>query len=302
MRPPKGVRPRAAPLIRALIAVWGLTLCAVLASYGAAVHPIGDSIAAFRLPLLGPLWALSSALGAARHWRLFAIGAVIGCAASLPLALAYLADGAPGTIRIYQKNLLMTNPDLTKVEADMRAAHPDIVTLQEVSPANLALLAALSDILPQQKYCRFGKSGGVAIATRYGLGGPGFCAKGMVALPVAGPQGSFWVISVHLTWPWPYGQADHLRQILPQMAGLDGPLVVAGDFNAVTWSRATEQVRQAAHGLSARPLTGTYQILPWVSLPIDQIIAPGGGTVEPRPLLGSDPLGLLATLSLIPPP
>jgi endonuclease/exonuclease/phosphatase (EEP) superfamily protein YafD len=108
-----------------------------------------------------------------------------------------------------------------------------------------------------------------------------------------------WIVSVHLHWPWPYGQQDHVAELLPVLAGLEGPAVVAGDFNMVRWAHSVRQIAAAARVVPAGPSNGTFLgFAPLLHLPIDHAFSPAGGRLDLRPALGSDHLGLLARLGL----
>lgn len=287
------------------IGLWGLWLVlatALALGYAGALHPIGDSLAVFRAQILFAMTLVSLGLRAAgdRGKALFGLGVVF--LTTPALAMAYLERPEAGGLRIYQKNMLITNPDLAPLEADIRAMGPDVVTLQEVSKENRVLLAAIQDVLPSQHYCRFAGVGGVAVATRLSMvDGSGFCAKGLAGLQVQGPEGPLWLLSIHLHWPWPYQQSSHLAEILPVIAALEGPIVVAGDFNMVRWSQALAEVRAAARVKAAGPVLGTLpRYAPIATLPIDQVMAPGGGVVVLRGLLGSDHYGLFGLVRVTP--
>jgi len=284
-------------LLAALVAVAALP---VLAGYPGALHPAADSLGVFRAPgaVLVGLLALG-ALAAGARWA-GAAGLGLAAIAGLPLVAAYLAGGAAGPLRLYQKNMLFRNAELAGLEADIRAAAPDAVTLQEVSRANRALLQGLADLLPHQLTCRFpGTVGDVAVLTRLPpVPGQEVCAPGLAALQVEGPGGPVWLVSVHLHWPWPYRQPGHVADLLPVLEGLQGPVVMAGDFNMVRWSHAWRAMAAAARSAGVGPVRGTYLgFAPWLVLPIDHVLAPGGGRVETRAALGSDHLGLLAEVT-----
>lgn len=290
---------RYAGLRTVLWALWLMMAAGLAMGFAGALHPIGDSLGVFRGQILFGM-ALISLLQRAvsdRGRALFGLGVVF--VAAIPLAMVYLEGPEAGDLRLYQKNMLFNNPDLAPLEADIRSLNPDVVTLQEVSEPNRALLAAIKDILPAQQHCRFAGVGGVAVATKLPLiAGSGFCAKGLAGLQVQGPDGPLWVLSVHLHWPWPYQQPAHLAEILPVITGLEGPIVVAGDFNMVRWSYALEAVRDAAEVQAAGPVLGTLpRFAPFATLPIDHVMAPGGGQVVLRPLLGSDHFGLVGLVN-----
>jgi len=275
----------------------GLAALAVLGGYLGAVHPLGDSLAVFRLQGAGAL-ALLSALallaGAARAGRL---GMLLALVAGVPVLWSYGSGdntAVTGGLRIYQKNVFYRNDDLAGLEQDIRAAAPDAVMLQEMSKPNLALLEALEPDLPHQLRC------GTAIATRLPpVAGTELCAAGLAAMQVEGPTGRLWLVSVHLRWPWPHGQAAQVRHLLPVLEGLQGPVVMAGDFNMVRWSATFAAMARAARVQPVGAVHGSYTgFAPWLMLPIDHVLAPGGGRVELREGLGSDHLGLLAEVGL----
>lgn len=279
--------------------LWAMSLMALLLGLGGALHPIGDSFAVLRPQVLGIFAGLSGALWGLRAKVWAGLGAVTLAFLAPTMVIGFWQTEEPGPLTLYQKNLLMTNPVLAEVEADIRAMAPDIVTLQEVSSVNRSLMAALEDVLPQQQYCPYGKNGGMGVATHFRTIAPGFCALGMAALQVEGPEGPLWIVSVHLAWPWPFRQAWHLKKILPQIEGLEGPMIVAGDFNMVRWSDALQRVRTAGRVQAAGRILGSFPVLPGIyALPIDQVMSPGGGQTELRPLLGSDHLGIFARLNL----
>jgi endonuclease/exonuclease/phosphatase (EEP) superfamily protein YafD len=214
--------------------------------------------------------------------------------AGTPVVLATLWPGAPGGLVLYQKNLRFDNAELVALEADIRLADPAVLTLQEVSEPNMALMTALSDRFPYQHVCAFGPVGAVAIASQLP---PGLAAMQVVFTDSQG-QKPVWVVSVHLHWPWPYTQADHVAVLLPVLAKLEGPVVMAGDFNMVRWADSVRRMAAAANVVPAGPSSGTLiRFDPFLRLPIDHAFAPRGGRLELRPALGSDHLGLLARLA-----
>ena len=205
----------------------------VLGGYLGALHPLGDSLAVFRLQAAGLLAVMSAfalMAGAVRWGR---IGMLMGLLAGVPVVWAYGTTPAPGgDLRLYQKNMLYRNDALPDLAADIRAAAPDAVTLQEVSQANLALLNDLAPDFPHQLRCDEPGAGGGAVLTRLmPVPGGEFCAPGLAAMQVQGPKGPLWLVSIHLRWTWPHNQAAQVQALVPVLAGLQGPVVMAGDFN-----------------------------------------------------------------------
>jgi endonuclease/exonuclease/phosphatase (EEP) superfamily protein YafD len=279
---------------------WGLTLSilAVLAGFLGWLHPVGDLIAVgrgFAVAAVLVLAIAASVLGmrTAAFWSiLFAL------LAGTPVVLATVFPGAPGTFTLYQKNMKYRNADLAGLEADLRATDPVAITLQEVSEANEAFLAGLADTWPNQLVCPFAAVGGTAVATRLPpVEGGTVCAPGLAALQVMWDDRPVWIVSIHLHWPWPYGQAAQARELRGVLARLEGSVLIGGDFNMVRWGHSVRSLARAARVTAAGPSAGSYLgLAPLLRLPIDHALAPAGGRVEQRPALGSDHLGLLARL------
>jgi endonuclease/exonuclease/phosphatase (EEP) superfamily protein YafD len=275
-----------------------LSILALVGGYLGRLHPLGDSLAVGRgyAAVAVAVLALLAIRAGQRHAAFGAL--LLSLLILVQVALVYLWPGPPGRFVLYQKNMLYRNADLAGLEADIRAAEPLAVTLQEVSQPNLALLAALADVLPHQHHCPAGGVGGQAVLTALSpVPGSEVCAPGLAALQVEWQDRKVWLVSVHLHWPWPYRQAGQVKTLLPVLRGLDGPVLMAGDFNMVRWGHSIEAMARAARAMPAGPSGGTYLGFdPVLRLPIDHAFAPDGGRTTLRPAFGSDHLGLVAQL------
>lgn len=281
-----------------------LALIGLMGGYLGWLHPVGDSLA------VGRGWAAGAVLVLAVIASF--VGLRIAAFSSMLLALltggqvllAYSWPGLPGHYTVYQKNVLFRNTDLDTLAQDIRSAGASIVTLQEVLPKNAVWLESLKDAYPHQLLCPGGTVGGPAILTQLvpvpstEICGPGIAAMQVVAGP-AEDQERFWIVSIHLHWPWPYQQADHVQLLLPILSHLQGPAIMAGDFNMVRWAHSIRQMTETLAVRPAGPTAGTFvglsNLLP---LPIDHVFATNGGRVSVRPAAGSDHLGLLAQVVL----
>lgn len=286
-----------------------LSILAVLAAlpliggYLGAVHPLGDSLAVFRLQGAGALALLSAGALLAGAAQIGRIGMLIALVAGAPVIWSYGNATAPvgASLRVYQKNMLYRNDDLAGLAQDIRASAAEAVLLQEVSAPNLALVQDLSADFPAQLTCPTSRRvGGTVVLSRLpAIPGQEICTEGLTALQVQGPQGPVWLVSLHLSWPYPYNQSAQVAAMLPVLEGLEGPVVLGGDFNMVPWSWAYSALAKAARAAPAGPVQGTFiSFQPWLTLPIDHVMGPKGGRVEMRDALGSDHLGLLADLGL----
>ena len=282
--------------------------CAALlaASFAGPLHGAGDALAVLRWQLAAGLAGLALLLRALAARR--ALWLVLAAALSVaPVGWAWLrpqpAPPPPG-VTLYQKNLLFRLADPAPLLADIRAAAPDVLTLQEVTPRHRAILQALDDILPTRLWCPFAPVGGVAVASRWpAIPGTETCGggDGYAAVRVRTPDGPLWLVSVHLHWPWPRIQPAQVSRIVPVLRAMDGPVLMGGDFNMVPWGHAVRRLARAARlGRIGRAHNSFPRFGPLAPLPIDLVFGPAGstGTTWRRPLLGSDHHGILARIGL----
>ena len=282
---------------------------ALAGSYLGALHPVGDSLAVFRIWLAGLLLPFALALLVLRP-RLIGLGATVFATLALISATpmrgtaAHVSEFArPQTV--YQKNLLFALPNADAILADIAEVSPDHITLQELAQTNRAQVL---DVLPQyyaRHYCPFATVGGVAVLSRYEvIDGSAFCLeeRGMAGFQVQSPQGPLWVVSVHLHWPYPFGQRAQVEELLPIIEALDGPVLIGGDFNMVPWSWVMRGFERASGSRLPRPISGTIRLFDgWVAPPIDHVILPGrGGITSVRPRLGSDHLAVVGMFEIAP--
>lgn len=280
----------------------GIAVALVVVALGQAggLHPLGDSLAVLQVPAL-VMAALGLALVRGRPWLRGLAG--LGVAALILLRMADWAWPGPvlqDPVTLYQKNLRFDGVAHAAFLAEIRETAPDLITLQEVSRRNAPLLAALGEGYTILHSCGFSGVGGTAVLSRFpAVPGTGVCLPGMAAIALEGPEGTFWLVSVHLHWPWPYRQAEHSAVLLEWLDRLDGPVVIGGDFNMVAWSYRLRAFARASRSVLARPI-GVTLWRGWVPLPIDHVLASCGGRRETRPELGSDHKGVLATIAIGP--
>jgi endonuclease/exonuclease/phosphatase (EEP) superfamily protein YafD len=281
----------------------GIAVTALAGGYLGWLHPFGDSLAVGRGIAAAAILAIAVFASFAGLRMAAFVSTLLALLTGGQVLLAYAWPGLPGRYAVYQKNMLFRNAELPALEADIRAANAQIVTLQEVSEPNLAMLSALRDAYPYQHSCPGTRVGGTAILTNLTpVPDTAFCGPGLAAMQViAGAEGQdrFWIVSVHLHWPWPYSQADHVELLLPILDRLQGPAILAGDFNMVRWANSVKRLSDIVDTRPAGPIFGSYIGLnPNLGLPIDHVFAPRGGRVIPRGAFGSDHLGLLAQVDI----
>lgn len=270
-----------------------------LASYGGALHPAFDALTVVRVPLAACLLLLVLH-PRVRRWSMagpiILSGIFLGQHALAPL-LRWAPSGSQLTI--YQNNLWYGNrAHLTHAET-IRDKAPDLVTFQEVSTRNSALLDLLRDDYPYQHLCRFSGWSGIAILSSLPVTDAApVCStsRGFAALEVQTEVGPRWVVSTHLPWPWPYAQEARSDMMRRELSGIGDILAISGDFNAMPWSRPVS-VSKRDHGLRyIGPGRATYW-LRGLPLPLDHVLAKGG-RVERLDPIGSDHTALLAHIVL----
>lgn len=286
-------------LMRLLAALTGVAL---LASYGGALHPAGDSLAVFRfeLAIAFVILAICASWGRAIRWPLLACGGAVlvlhivqGRAALPPASPAYT---------LYQQNLHYSAKDRIGFLDHLRTVSPDFITLQEVSGANLPVLSALRPEYPAQHHCPLEETLGEAVLSRFPMvAGSGFCTlrDGIAGMQVVTPEGPVWLLSLHIKWPWPYGQAQQLDEILPDLPALDGPVVLAGDFNAVAWSHALRRVERATGTRRIGHWSTSFELTQGLRIGIDHVLTSPSRDVQEIAIqesFGSDHNGILAYL------
>ncbi|MDJ1007024.1 MAG: endonuclease/exonuclease/phosphatase family protein [Paracoccaceae bacterium] len=299
-----------------ILVLGGVTLAL---GFAGRFHGLGDSLSLFR-PVLVPLVGLVSlALLMSGPRRLALAGVALAAGAGLSLAPPAPVSALPDTARVYgfyQKNLLWHRPHPRDVAADIRATGADFVALQEVHRFSRPILEDLGDSHPAQLVCPFAAVGGVAVLSRWPMiEGQTLCAEGqgVAGMQVATPDGPLWVLSVHLHWPFPYGQARQVEALIPELSALEGPVAVGGDFNMVAWSHAVLAIARATGTANAGYAGGTLALsfrlfgtdlaVTAPRLPIDHVLIPRDATalsVDRRGLLGSDHHGVWAEFALPP--
>ena len=275
----------------------------LLGSFLGDVHPLGDSLAVFQPVIVLGLLMVGILLRGSALGRL-GIGLALAVGVAHGAALVNLGGAVEDVdVTLYQKNLLYRDRDRSAFLTDVRQVSADLVTMQEVSRANLPVLAALSDVYPHQVVCEGHAVGAVAILSKTPLEGedcgtgPGF-ARAVTRIGGRDVQ----VYALHLHWPWPRAQGDHVDQLLPAMqAAPTGVTVVGGDFNMVARGRSLAAIERATGTARVGRLVRTFTLFGY-PLGIDHVLATGGrGTVEVRPQLGSDHYGVVARIAFTAP-
>ena len=274
-------------------------------SFAGGLHPIGDSLAVFRPFLLG---SLCLACLTVWRWRLaqwmLCVSIVLG-AVHVGQSVLYEGPKQWANWGIYQKNLLYVPQDRSALVADILRSGSDVVTLQEVSGANLPVLEALRAHYPHQLLCGDFSVGKIAILSRWPMiekGCPertGFARAVVRRVDTFGSAYDVQVFSFHLHWPWPYGQSEQVDALVNEIERFPvGRTVVGGDFNMVPQGSSLKRIESILHVGRVGPQRPTFSLFGY-PLAIDHVLASGGaGLISVRPRFNSDHHGLHAIVEL----
>ncbi|MEK1886273.1 MAG: endonuclease/exonuclease/phosphatase family protein [Phyllobacterium sp.] len=295
----------------------------VLGFFGGA-HPLFDAFAHFRVHL-AVLMAISAIpalfLGLWREglmsmaFALTALATVLvpTSPASEAGQSASSANGSLPEFKLMQLNLRYNNHDQAEVIRLIARETPDVITLQEASNDWQSRLKAVEARYPHNVFCPSTKRiGGVAILSRrpFALGTTPHCVgNSLMALARIDFGGrSALIASVHLGWPWPFEQATNVEEIQPYLLRLGGPMILAGDFNAVPWSQTIRNIIDASNTHLVDGLRPSWLIngafahaARWIGLPIDHVLVSGrisARTIDTLRPVGSDHLPIMLRFSV----
>ncbi len=268
----------------------------------------GNSAAVIRFPA-GILLVL---LVPFLFWGRARLLAIVACGAALvalvPLGMGYFQSNVPcegPCLTLYQKNLMSKSWPRTPLAEEIIASQADVITLQEVSDHNRKFMAPLFEAYPFSVTCPFRPHQEVEVLTSLPVvDNTNFCldGAGMAGVQVRTPDGqAVWVVSVHLEWPFPFDQFEQASLIEDKLQSMEGPILIGGDFNMVTWGGSVVRLAKAAGNEPLGPYRNTFLSgRPYLPLAIDNVLVPKGATghVERRPRLASDHMGLLARIKL----
>ena len=207
-----------------------------------------------------------------------------------------------GTVTVMTHNLFGMNYEMDKVTAAIWAEDPDIIVLQEYFGEQATdLHPALLREYPFFVRCRGGKRANLGLYSRlpFQQVEDGACpddAYGttrtahILATFQTTDGKPFSVITTHMDWPFPVvRQNEQLSALSAVVDKIEGPMVLAGDFNSTPWSYALRDfvarnglVRETMN-LFTFPMSWFYlgawrDTLPF--LPLDHVMTRGGIVVH----------------------
>ncbi|MGV6804429.1 MAG: endonuclease/exonuclease/phosphatase family protein [Ruegeria sp.] len=295
--------------VRSLIALCAALLIGlIILGFTGRYMAAGDSLALLR-PQAGALlivFTLFLMLVRAKRFALVSLVFAVVAFGSIASGYGSASDDCDDTcLTLYQKNLMTKAWPRYPLADDILESGAQIVTLQEVSSHNRKYMSNLFEHYPTSVSCQFRPEQSVAVLSDLpAVDGSEFCLPGygVVGLQLETPNGDpVWVVSIHMAWPFPYNQFEQSQKIADYIKNLDGPVLIAGDFNMVPWGGSVTRIRMAADNQNFGTLLNTHSLGSWIMpMPIDNLLFPKGttGSVETRPYMGSDHLGVLARIQL----
>jgi endonuclease/exonuclease/phosphatase (EEP) superfamily protein YafD len=249
-----------------------------------------DLLAQFTSPVLIAIMLLTVGLGLLR----MKASAGLGVLASLLLVLTVWPQWFPkasvpvpdaAIVRIYSANLFHLNTDTSRIRQSIDAADADIIVLIELtSDPALGIEDLLAGYPHRAASMRLDRTRGPSrsvIASRWPLTARTDPPDGLhaVAATVRTPLGPVNVVGAHLTRPWPFqhswGQISQTMALEAVVKDLDGPVVVAGDFNSVSTARIGKQIERDIGLRPAPGFPGTWpsDLPSALGITIDQVYA-----------------------------
>ena len=196
------------------------------------------------------------------------------------------------TMRLMTYNIYAKNHDFDAIYAAVEKEQPDFLLLQEYwKDHRQGLSPRLEELLPYFVYCQGGKRSFLGIYSRFPIepieGNDCKTAisaeqrHSIIAVKVQA-EIPFSLVTTHFDWPIPAErQYTQMDKVASALNGIDGPLVVAGDFNSTPFSYAFKNfatksdLKRATWMIPTWPAPPTYPLPmpPWLQL--DHIMTRG---------------------------
>ncbi|OEO30287.1 hypothetical protein VW23_022095 [Devosia insulae DS-56] len=244
------------------------------------------------------VFAVSAGQGAAIVYRQQEARSVLAAAPGKPL------------FKLLSFNLLTGNQNGENIARFIAGSGADVVTLMEALPiaAHAGILRA---VYPYSAGCEDGSPcGGVVILSRTPLADitvqsmSGAWQNRLVTANTTIGGQKLNIVAAHLVKPYfDEFAAEEVARLGAVIGGLEGPLVLAGDFNASAWSESLDGLmhRQSLLPGSSYPATWPVRLGP-VGVPIDNVFTRAPLVItEVNALgdsMGSNHRGLLAEIRL----
>ena len=288
-----------------------------LLSFFNSLHPLFDSYSHFRVHLLLillPTMLLLAFFHKTRNTLIYLFLVLLGSfylyGINQPFVPQKINKDKPHTLKHIQFNLNFRNQKMNSVISYLKKSNADVVTLQEVTTSHQdALSQALSSTYPYQNYCKFYPVvGAVAILSKHPFNEKNSAClekRGLVWSQILVKDQAINIVSIHTLWPYPYGQPKQIQDIKPIFQQMKTPTLIAGDFNAVSWSHTVKEIEKASNTKAVEGmrwsinLENQVPLIPNFKLAIDHVLLSKEFQVEEifvEKSLGSDHLPVVSSI------
>ncbi len=281
----------------------------------APLSPFADSVGHFKFHLAVLLLPSSLAILYLGYRKRGSILLLLSLIAFLTIdftsgKISFSEEKRRGEITLLQLNLKYSNQSFKKISNLIKEHRPDILVLQEVSETNRKTIDSFAERYPHRVHCPFAAIGAVAVLSRLPVtdNDDHGCAvnEGLGWLRIKIEETEITIASLHLHWPYPFGQDKQIKALKTILQGLPQPVILAGDFNAAPWSHAVTQIAKATNTQVVGGLRFTLQkslfrgLIP-IRLPIDHLLTPKNIAIREIMTganVGSDHLPVISRLVL----
>lgn len=307
-------------LDRLLLLATALVVAASVLPLGARLYWTLELATHFRVQYLAATAVLLVLVALRRQWAACAVlvaAGTVSAASVLPyVPLAFASEppvsAAAAPIKVLTVNVSFRQFSARRLLEIIREANPDILVVQELTPHAETVLAELDTAFPNNRKFPAEGAYGIGVWSRFTLESSETFALGRVPAieaRVRGPAGAFTLIGVHLRAPTNARRAaarnQELLELAARTAAIEGPLVVAGDFNVTPYSPYFVEWLEAS-GLTdsrrGRTLSVSWPtMLPLAGIPIDHVTVNDAFTILSHrrlPNFESDHYGVLVELAL----
>jgi len=276
-------------LDRLLVLAAALVALANVLPLGARLSWLLELTTHFRVQYLAATAALLVLVALRRRWgactALVAAGAVSAASVLPYVPLPFGAEpaaAAAAPLKVASVNVSYRPFSARRLLEIIRETDADVLVVQELTPHAESVLAALDSHFPYNR--KFPANGpyGIGLWSRYELESGATIAIGRrpaIEARVRGPSSVFTVIGVHLSAPVSRRRAaarnQELLALAAHTAAIEGPLIVAGDFNVTPYSPYfAEWLETTGFTDSRRGRTLSVSwptLLPVAGIPIDHV-------------------------------
>ncbi len=306
-------------LDRLLLLAAALVVLANLLPLGARLSWLLELTTHFRVQYLAATAVVLLLVALRRQWGACAALVAAGAVSAAPV-LPYVpfsfgaepAAAAAAPLKVLSINVSYRPVSARRLLEIIRETNTDVLVVQELTPHAESVLAALDSEFPHNR--KFPANGpyGIGLWSRYELESGAIMAIGRrpaIEARVRGPSSVFTVVGVHLSAPVTRRRAAARHQELGALAAhpaaIEGPLVVAGDFNVTPYSPYfTEWLEATGFTDSRRGRTLSISwptLMPIVGIPIDHVAVNDEFEIlshRRMPNFESDHYGVLVELAL----